>query len=62
MLHVTKMLREVAEVTFYTVQFFCNLCRNGVARQVDEKIAQCNTALSRRASLHENFIQISPAF
>ena len=30
--------RQVAEVTCYTVQFFSNLCRNGVA--------QCNTAFS----------------
>ena len=31
--------RQVAEVTCYTVQFFSNLCCNGIARQVAEKIA-----------------------
>ena len=40
-----NVARQVAEVTCYTVQFSCNLRRNGVARQVAEKIAQFNTAL-----------------
>ena len=35
-----NVARQVAEVTCYTVQFFSNLCRSGVARQVSEKIAQ----------------------
>ena len=29
----------------YTVQFSGNLSRNGIARQVADKIAQCNGAL-----------------
>ena len=41
-----NVARQVAEVTCYTVQFFSNLCRNGVARQVAEKIAQCNIAFT----------------
>ena len=32
----------------YTVQFSSNLSRNGIARQVAEKIAQCNRALNYR--------------
>ena len=32
----------------YTVQFSSNLSRNGIARQVAEKIAQCNRALTHQ--------------
>ena len=43
--------RQVAEVTCYTVQFFSNLCRNGFARQVAEKIVQCNSALKEKPTV-----------
>ena len=34
------------ETTDVTLQFSSNLSRNGIARQVAEKIAQCNRALT----------------
>ena len=34
-----NVVRQVAEVTCYTMQFFSNLCRNGIVRQVAKKIA-----------------------
>ena len=39
----------------YTVQFSSNLSRNGIARQVSEKIAQCNRALSEIDMVSSNF-------
>ena len=41
MLRDTKKLQDNP---YYTVQFFSNLSRNGIAKQVAEKIAQCNRA------------------
>ena len=40
----TARTKHLHGVTCYTVQIFSILYRNGVARQIDEKIAQCNTA------------------
>ena len=42
----TKKLRDNP---CYTVQFSSNLSRNGIARQVAEKIAQCNRALTEQS-------------
>ena len=41
---------ETAHVS-YTVQFSNNFSRNGIARQVAEKIAQCNRALTAISAL-----------
>ena len=35
------------ECACYMAHSFCNLCRNGVARQAAKEIAPCNTTLSR---------------
>ena len=45
----------------YTVQFSSNLSRNAIARQVAEKIAQCNRAL-RSTKLRINFLGVFPWF
>ena len=43
------------ETTHVTLQFSSNLSRNGIARQVSEKIAQCNRALSEIDMVSSNF-------
>ena len=37
------------ECACYTGQSLCNLCCNGVARQVAKEIAPCNTTFKERA-------------
>jgi len=43
--------RKTGETARYTLQFSSSLFRNGVARQLAEKIAQCNSTF--RACLYE---------
>ena len=43
----------------YTVQFSGNLSRNGIARQVAAKIAQCNRAIRGSKDVKNNIIRIS---
>ena len=48
-LRATKNLRDSS---CYTMQFSSNLSRNGIARQVAEKIAQCNRVFTPPRSFY----------